>query len=205
METVETWSQALMPSRRPKGAAMGDAEWLALEEDAAGELVGGSLEEEEVPSAVHELCVSWLIWTLRSWLADRGGFVLGSELKLLLEPGLGRKPDLVVVLPGSPPPPRMGPLRTPPDMVFEIVSPTLRDERRDRVEKMGEYATFGVPRYVLVDPALGSIEVFVLDAEGRYARSAAATQGRLEVPGCAGLGFDLDALWAELQRLGAEG
>ena len=49
--------------------------------------------EEEVPDFTHELTVSWLIGVLRTWLAGRG-FVVGSELKLLVGNKRGRKPDL---------------------------------------------------------------------------------------------------------------
>jgi hypothetical protein len=41
-------------------------EWLALDEDSPGEWLQGRLEEEEVPDAVHELAVSWLIGVLRA-------------------------------------------------------------------------------------------------------------------------------------------
>lgn len=177
-------------------------EWAALPEDEPGELVDGRLEEEEVPDLVHELVVSWLVHVLRSWLG-RGGFVFGSEAKYAVRPDRGRKPDVAVYL-GSDGSrlPRHGVVRVPPDIVVEVVSPSPRDERRDRIEKMDEYAAFGVTFYWILDPNLQSLEVFELSG-GRYARAARATEGRMEqVPGCLGLGIDLDELWAELSRLG---
>lgn len=67
---------------------------------------------------------------------------------------------------------------------------------------MTEYAAAGIRYYWLLDPALGSLEVFELDVSGRHARALAATAGRIEsVPGCEGLVLDVDALWAELARL----
>ncbi|HEU4583139.1 MAG TPA: Uma2 family endonuclease [Polyangiaceae bacterium] len=85
---------------------------------------------------------------------------------------------------------------------MEVVTPTPRDERRDRVEKMAEYAQFGVRMYWLVDPALGSVEIFSLDVDQRYKALLGVTSGVLApVPGCAGLELDVDALWAELARL----
>jgi Uma2 family endonuclease len=192
---------SLPDARARSGVAMTLDEWLARGEEEDGELVVGHLEEEEVPDPVHELAVAWLIACLDRWLGG-DGFVFGSELRLVLSAQGGRKADVVVVLPGSKPPPRRGPLRRPPDIVVEVVTPTPRDERRDRVEKMTEYAAFGVPLYWILDPALGTFEVFGLDAEGRYARVAAATEGVVTgLPNCRDLALDLDELWAKLARL----
>jgi Uma2 family endonuclease len=178
-------------------------EWLSLDEDESGELIDGALVEDEVPDFVHELTVSWLIGLLRAWLGP-SGFVVGSELKLLLREGRGRKADVVVILPGAKPPPRSGPLREPPDVLVEVVTPTPRDERRDRVEKMADYAAFVVPYYWLVDPTLRAFEIFGRTSRGNYERLAAVTSGSIDpVPGCAGLVIDVDALWAELERLEA--
>lgn len=175
-------------------------EWAALPEDDEGELVDGRLEEEEVPDPLHELTVSWLVHALRTWLGVQG-FVFTSDLKLVVRPRSGRKPDLSVYLPGRAVPAR-GPLRTPPDIAVEVVTPTPRDERRDRVEKMDDYAAFGVRWYWIVDPALGSVEIFERDVAGNFARVRAVTAGQFEdVPGCPGLALDVDALWAELARL----
>jgi len=92
-------------------------------------------------------------------------------------------------------------VRTPPDIVVEVVSATPRDVRRDRIEKMDEYAAFGVTWYWIIDPTLQSFEIFELTA-GRYARAARVTEGRLdEVPGCAGLQLDLDQIWNRIARL----
>jgi Uma2 family endonuclease len=202
---MELWSIPPWPTKAERGRALTLDEWAALPEDTEGELVAGFLEEEEMPDALHELAVTWLTAVLRAWLLGKGGFVFGSDVKLALGPKQGRKPDASVYLPGRPAPRRRGPLKDPPDIVIEIVTPSPRDERRDRIDKMAEYAAFGVPYYWLIDPALGSWEVFELGPGGRYSRALAATEGRLEqVPGCHELQIDLDALWAELARLSAD-
>lgn len=176
-------------------------QWLELAEDEPGELYHGHLQEEEVPDFAHELTVSWLLFVLRTWLGGRG-FVIGSELKIVMPGDRGRKADLVVILPGSRAPARSGPLREPPDILVEVITATPRDERRDRVEKMAEYAEFGVPYYWLIDPAIGAVEIFGLTATGNYEKLIGVTSGLIqEVPGCTGLRIDVDALWAELARL----
>lgn len=174
-------------------------EWADLPEDTSGEWVDGTLEEEEVANEFHELAVAWLIHQLLAKLLSAGGRVLGSDRKYAVSRDRGRKPDITVFLPGRPRVPGNERLaRAAPDIAIEIISPTPRDVRRDRLTKAREYSAFGVRWYWLVDPALRSVEIFELDAKGRYAQAALASDGKLKVPGIRGLTLDLDALWRYL-------
>jgi Uma2 family endonuclease len=196
-------STTLHPALPQLGRLMTFEEWAAMDEDEPGELVDGRLEEEEVPDLIHELVVSWLIHVLWSWVGQKG-FVFGSDGKYAVRSDRGRKPDVAVYLhPEARRPPARGLVRVPPDIVVEVVSPSPRDERRDRIEKMDEYAAFGVTWYWIVDPGLQSLEIFELTG-GRYARAAHATEGRLDaVPGCPGLQLDLDEIWTRVTQLDA--
>lgn len=177
------------------------AAWADMPEDEPGELVDGWLVEEEVPSYEHELIVAWLIRMLGNWLVPRGGFVGGSEAKFAVQPSRGRKADVSAYLPGRKPP-RRGIVELAPDIMIEVVSPSPRDGRRDRIEKLEDYARFGVRWYWLVDPQLRSLEVLELGHDGRYVHALDATEGVLAlVPGCEGLTLDLGALWAEVDQL----
>ncbi len=204
MVASETVSHAVRETdgiRRP----MSIDEWADLPEDEPGELVDGYLQEEEMPGLLHELVVAWLLRVLGSWAALRGGLVFGSEAKFAISARRGRKPDLTMYLPGNPPLPRHGVVRVPPDVTIEIVTPTPRDVRRDRVEKVDDYAAFGVRCYWIVDPEQQTFELFELGGDGRYVRARGATGGVLTaVPGCEGLTLDLDELWREAEKLGPE-
>jgi len=175
-------------------------EWAALDEDIEGELVDGVLEEEELPNFLHELVVSWLIATLRPWARRRSGFVVGSEAKIAVGPRRGRKPDLSVFLPPSLPALSDSLARMPPHLVVEIASPRPRDVRRDRIEKVADYARAGVRYYCIVDPQLRSLEVYELGSDHRYTVALSAADGRVRVPGCPGLVLDLSALWGEVDE-----
>ncbi len=186
----------------PRAPLMSLAEWESLPEDEPGEFVDGRLEQEEASSFVHELIVVWFASLLRAWVRPRGGFVFGSDAKFVLKPTRGRKPDLSVFLPGGRKPPGRGASRIPADIMVEIVSPTPRDGRRDRVEKVKEYAAFGVRWYWIVDPELRTFEILELEPSGRYALTVSTAEGTVsEVPGCDDLTIDLDALWAEADQL----
>jgi Uma2 family endonuclease len=171
-------------------------EWAALDEDVEGELVDGYLVEEEVASWEHEIVVSWLIAVLRAWVRPRGGFVLGSETKILIGPDRGRKPDVLAFLGAR----RPGPTAMPPDIVVEVITSTPRDQRRDRIDKKADYAAIGVGQYWLVDPVARTFEVLSLHPDGCFLEVLGVAEGRHDVPGCAGLRLDLDALWAEVEQ-----
>jgi len=180
-------------------------EWYALPEDVPGEVVDGILEEEEEPDFLDAVLNAALAVRLVNWAVPRGGIAGGSEAKFAVAAHRGRKPDLTVFLPGSVFPPRRGLIRVPPDIAVEIISPTPRDARRDRVEKVLDYAAFGVRWYWILDPELRSLEILELGPDGRYVHALGATSGVVDpVPGCEGLTLDLDELWAEIDRLPAE-
>ena len=175
-------------------------EWADLDEDVEGELVDGMLEEEEMPTFLHELVVMWMAAALRSWARRRRGFVVGSEAKLAVGPRRGRKPDLSLFLPGALPALPDALIRVPPHLVVEVASPRPRDVHRDRVDKLRDYARASIRLYVIVDPQLRSLEVYELGRDGRYAVACAAGRGRVRVPGCPGLVLDLDTLWKEVDE-----
>lgn len=178
--------------------------WAELPEDAEGEVVDGLLVEDETTDFVHEVVVGFFIELFRVWARARGGLVAGSEARFAVAPARGRKADLCIYFQGDPRPPARGIVTVPPAVVVEVVSPRPRDARRDRVDKVEEYANFGVRYYWIVDPQLRTLEVYERGADGRYVRALSATSGHLEqVPGCPDLAVDLDRLWAELDELEA--
>ena len=175
-------------------------EWAA-EDDAPGEFVDGRRVDEEMPSLLHKAIVMWLGALLSAWLAPGQGWVLGSETKFLVGRGRGRKADLSVYLKGAVPSRHASLLTVPPHLIIEVLSPDKRDQHRDRVQKVAEYATFGVKYYWIVDPINRLVNVHELTDDGRYVVALAEAEGRHDVPGCDGLALDLDALWAHVDAL----
>jgi Uma2 family endonuclease len=149
--------------------------------------------------------LSWLNFVIRGWLAPRGGMVLGSGLRVVVSAKHGRVPDLVVYLSDERLPPRDGLVRAPADIFVEVISKSPSDGRRDRIEKTREYAAFAVPFYWLVDPRERSLTILKLNEDKQYALVFVASDGKHEqIPGCPDLTLDLDALWAEVDRLPEE-
>lgn len=179
-------------------------EW-ADDDAVSGEYVGGHRTHEEVPSFLHDAIVTWLMVAFHAWLkaspsAEPAGWVFGSETKLAVSPSRGRKPDVSVYLRGSAPSRRASLLEIPPFIAVEVLSPSHRDQVRDRVDKLFEYAAFGVRFYWLVDPEMRIVTIHEWD-RGRYAVALSASSGQHPVTGCQGLILDLDALWAHVDSL----
>jgi Uma2 family endonuclease len=176
-------------------------DWADLGEDEPGELVDGVLEEEEMPTVLHELVVSLLNALLRGWARRRKGFALGSEARIAVGPRRGRKPDISVFLPPHLPAPGDSLIRVPPYLVVEVLSPRPRDVRRDRIDKLHDYAKARASYYWVVDPLVRTLEVFELDrARGRYVSVAAVSRGRVRVPGLGSIVLDLDETWKEIDE-----
>jgi Uma2 family endonuclease len=179
---------------------MSAEEWEQLGEDQPGELVDGRLQEEEVTDSPHEVVVSALLYVLLTWARRGKARVLASEAKYALAERRGRKPDISVFLTRDRKLPRRGAIRHPPDIMIEVISPEPRDRRRDRIEKLREYAAFRVRWYWLIDPEARSLEILKLGEDGHYVHALDTAEGTIDVPGCEGLTLDLDALWHELDE-----
>lgn len=176
--------------------------WAELPEDSDGEVVDGLLVEDEMTDFVHEVVVAFFIEVFRGWARTHGGLVAGSDARFAVSESRGRKADVCVYFSGDPRPPARGIVTVPPAVLLEVVSPRPRDARRDRVDKVEEYASFGVRYYWIIDPQLRTLEIYERGADGRYVRALSAASGRLDlVPGCSGLVVDLDRLWGELDEL----
>lgn len=85
--------------------------------------------------------------------------------------------------------------------VDDRVGLVLSEVRRDRIDKMIDYARFGVRWYWIVDPVARIFQILELDDSRRYAIVVAESGGTVRAPGCRGLKLDLDKLWASVDRL----
>lgn len=179
-------------------------EWADLDDDVAGELVDGVLEEEEMPTHLHELVVTWLLVVLHQWARPRGGRVTGSETKIAVGARRGRKPDVSVYLRGRKPALDDSLVTVAPHLVVEVTSPRARDVRRDRVDKQIDYAKAKVRYYWILDPQSRTLEILALGRGGRYGIALARSGGRFRVPGCPGLVLDVDELWREIDHAAQE-
>ncbi len=71
--------------------------------------------------------------------------------------------------------------RQVPDLMFEFVSPSAKDRRRDYVEKRAQYERIGIKEYVIVDRSDGKVTVLTL-VGGVYEERALGAADTYETP-----------------------
>ncbi len=140
-----------------------------LPENLVGEIIHGQLITQPRPAPRHALASSSmggeLISPFHKGRGGPGGWWILFEPELHLEPHI-----LVPDLAGwrrerMPELPDLAYFTLPPDWVCEVLSPGTA--RIDRADKMPIYAEYGVSFLWLVDPALHTLEAFVL-RDGRW-------------------------------------
>jgi Uma2 family endonuclease len=192
-----------LPAEKPRRATYADLE--AVPANKVAELIRGTLHVMPRPASRHARASSRLGAELDGPF-DRGRTGPGGSI-ILDEPQLhfpdptapGEIDALVPDLAGwrrerMPEVPDVAAFTLVPDWVCEVLSKST--ETYDREEKMPIYAREGVRHAWLVDPIAKTLEVYTLDAGGRWGEPVISRGAEVvrAVPFDA-IGLDLSALW----------
>lgn len=146
------------------------------------EFTDGKLEILPMPTEKHQAILGFLYVALLSFVQSRGGKVFFAPLRLQLQEGKFREPDLLLLLDARDPRGQNA-YWLGADLVVEIVSPD--DPERDTVIKRADYASARIPEYWIVNPADQTVTVLKLDGDqyaehGVFRRSQKMTSVLLE-------------------------
>jgi Uma2 family endonuclease len=192
-----------LPAEKPRRATYADLE--AVPANKVAELIRGTLHVMPRPASRHARASSRLGAELDGPF-DRGrtgpgGWILLDEPQLHFpDPTASGEIDaLVPDLAGwrrerMPEVPDVAAFTLVPDWICEVLSKST--ETYDREEKMPIYAREGVRHAWLVDPIAKTLEVYTLDAGGRWGEPVISRGAEVvrAVPFDA-IGLDLSALW----------
>jgi Uma2 family endonuclease len=189
------------PAEKPRRATYADLE--AVPPNKVAELIRGKLYVFPWPAIRHAFACSRLGGDLLAPFDEDGPggwWLLDKPEVHFPDPTAPNAIDAVVPdLAGwrrdrMPEVPDVAAFTLAPDWICEVLSEATEDF--DREEKMPVYAREGVRHAWLVDPGAKTLEIYTLDAEGRWSepvRSGGAEVVRA-VPFDA-IGLDLSALW----------
>lgn len=137
--------------------------WLTNHTNRLVEYTDGYIEVLPMPTEQHQAILLYLLFALHALMQRTGGKVFCAPLRLRLQTGKFREPDLLL-LRSADDPRRGNDYWEGADLVAEIISPN--NPRRDLVTKRSDYAQVGIPEYWIVDPRNDTIIVLKLAAGG---------------------------------------
>ena len=172
-------------------------EWLRMPEvtDATEEVVDGEIRIMPPAKWKHAVIVANVRDALVTQLDRREVQVMDGSFGLVIRkaPLTSRVPD-VAVFQRSTIVEQDGYIHSAPQLVVEVLSPS--NTRREREEKLADYASLGVPEVWVISPEARTVEV--LHLEGGCLRSAQVlTQGVLKPKHFPAVQIDIAEIWPD--------
>ncbi len=141
------------------------------------ELYDGEVSELAAPLPRHQLALAELHDNLRAYARTHGSLVLISPIDIVFDETNVLQPDIVVFTAARRAYVKLDePIRIPPDVAVEVISPSTA--RNDRGRKLAWYERFGVAEYWIFDPMAERIDIRALN-RGNYVVTATAGRGEV--------------------------
>jgi len=169
-------------------------EWLTLPEvEGVEEVVNGEILKMPPNKWNHTLVVEALARRLRARLDPEAIHVITSVFGLVIrrEPLTTRVPDIAVFILSNVVE-KDGYIHSAPELVLEVLSPA--NTRSERVAKLRDYESLGVPEVWVVSPEAQTVEVLLLQ-DGRLVTTSLLRQGQLQPTRFPEAVVDIASIW----------
>jgi Uma2 family endonuclease len=158
------------------------------------ELIDGELVVTPAPATRHQGVVVALVFALETYRRQRGGRVYPAPTDVYFSDVNVVEPDVLYVKAENVERVEARFVRSAPDLVVEVSSPSTR--RLELVRKRELYERYAVPEYWYVDLDADRVEVYRL-RDGRYGTPALLGSGEvIESPNLPGLSVPVGELLA---------
>jgi len=172
-------------------------EWLRMPEvqDAIEEVVKGEIRIMPANKLNHALVTGALRDILHPQLDRKAHLIVTENFGLIVrtEPLTSRVPDLAVFERGTMVV-KDGYVHSAPQLAVEVLSPG--NTRREMEEKLGDYASIGVPEVWVISPEARTVEVLYLD-DGYLRRSQILAEGLLQPKLFPHVQVDIAQIWPD--------
>lgn len=154
------------------------------------EIIDGDLVVTPAPALRHQRAVARLTALFLAYVDVHGGDAFPAPTDVYLADDTVVEPDVVLVLAANLDRLEEKFVRSAPDLVVEVSSPSTR--RVDLVRKREAYERFGVPEYWFVDLDADRIDQFVMVADGYGPPTVIERGGAVHSMVAAGLVVEVD-------------
>jgi Uma2 family endonuclease len=171
-------------------------QYLQLGEDPPGirlELVDGEIVVSASPATPHAYTLSQLFGVLRTHIVANELGLIMSDTDHILSRFDVRRPDLYYFVADRVHLIDEGPIRHPPDLAVEVVSPA--SAKVDEVDKLEAYRAFGVANYWIIDPKARQAKAYRLRRRQYVPAGSGGRSDRVTFPPFDNLAIDLAELW----------
>ena len=172
-------------------------EWLRMPEvgDAKEEVVNGEIRIMPAPSWNHSEIVDNLSHLIAFQVDRRKVRVKASQFNLIIrrQPLTAREPDLAMFR-AETIIEKDGYIHSAPQLIVEVLSPA--NIRREREEKLEDYASLGVPEVWVIAPEGRTVEVLCLE-DGQLRRHAVLAEGLLKPLHFPDVQIDIAEIWPD--------
>ena len=172
-------------------------EWLRMPEvtDAIEEVVNGEIRIMPPAKLKHALIVAHLNRILTDQLPANRAAVLTGSFGLIIRkaPLTSRVPDLVVFELATLVE-EDGFIHSAPQLLVEVLSPA--NTRREREEKLADYASIGVPEVWVISSEARTLEVQYLE-DGAFRLNQTLAQGNLTPRLFPNVSVDIAGIWPD--------
>jgi Uma2 family endonuclease len=170
-------------------------EWLRMPETKGEEVVNGEIRIVPPPKWNHSEIIENLRDEITPQIDRRFVKIRISEFGLVirLEPLTVREPDLAIFLVETIIE-KDGYIRSPPQLAAEVLSPS--NTRRERQEKLSDYASIGLPEVWVLSPEARTVEVLHLK-NGSYDRVGIFAEGILKPLHFPNVQIDIARIWPD--------
>ena len=162
------------------------------EDNLRRELIDGELIVTAAPTTRHQRVVAFLTTEFVLYQRAYGGLALPAPTDVFFDDRNVVEPDVVFVLVEHLERVERPFIRSAPDIVVEVSSPSTR--RLELVRKLRLYERFGVPEYWYVDLDADRVEVYRLENERFGPPSILGRSDRLTTPQLARWSISVDEL-----------
>ena len=172
-------------------------EWLRMPEvsDAIEEVVNGEIQIMPPAKSKHAMIVARMCRAFNAQLDASRAVVLTGSFGLIISksPLTSRVPDLAVFELATLID-KDGYFHSAPQLLVEVLSPA--NTRREREEKLADYASMGVPEVWVVSPEARTVEVLLLE-NGHLHGTQILGRGVLTPKLFPQVGVDIASIWPD--------